>query len=337
MKKRLLIVLVLSLLIGGGYGIWRYHLVGAQNENGEALFLYGNVEIRRVNLGFRVPGRISELLYEEGDFIEKGKIIARLDREPYEDAHAVASAQVESALENYEKMEAGNRPQEIEQARATLHERIASLDVLESDFKRARELVQTQVVAEQEYETVQARRNEAIARRKLAEENLNLLIEGFRKEDIAIAKARYSESLAHLKKAQTDLNDTEMICPNDGILLTRVEEVGSVVNTGQIIATLSLKDAIWVYVYVPETVYGKVFPGMKAEIYTDARPGTPYRGQVGFRSPEAEFTPKNVETTELRTNLVYRVRILVENNGDELPQGLPVSVKLSLKERLQEN
>lgn len=325
MLKKFFALAIVAALLGGGYFLWRHE---AKVEAGNELLLHGNVEIRRVNLGFRVSGRISELLYEEGDFIEKGKIIARLDRVPYEDAHAVAAAQVESARVNFEKMETGNRPQEIEQARATVNERLASLNVLESDFKRARQLVENRVISEQEYETVEARRDEAIARKKLAEENLNLLVEGFRKEDIAMAKANYSEALANLKRTQTALEDTELVCPNDGILLTRIEEVGSVVNAGQIVATLSLQDAVWVYVYVPEPQLGKLAPGMKAEIYTDTRPDKAYSGHVGYISPEAEFTPKNVETEELRTALVYRTRIIADNPDHGLRQGMPVTVKL---------
>ena len=328
-KKIIVLLLLLAVGVGGYFGRQHYILT-KQQENDDFIMLYGNVEIRRVNLGFRVSGRISDIRFEEGDEIKKGEVIARLDREPYEDTRAVAAAQVENARENFAKLEAGNRPQEIEQARATLNERIASLNVLESDFKRAKMLVEDRVISEQEFETVIARRDEAEARRKLAEENLNLLIEGFRKEDIAMGKAQFSEAKANLKKSETALEDTELLCPNDGTLLTRVEEVGSVVNAGQIIATLSLKDAVWVYVYIPEPQLGKIAPGMKAEIITDTRPDKPYSGQVGYISPEAEFTPKNVETTELRTSLVYRVRIVADSPDNGLRQGMPVTVRLSL-------
>ena len=330
MIKRIIVLLLILAMIGGGYFVWQYHIHTRQSENKDNLTLYGNVEIRRVNLGFRVAGRISEIFFEEGDIIKKGEIIARLDSEPYEDARAVATAQAESAREMLAKLEAGNRPQEIEQARATVNERMASLNVLESDLKRAKKLIEGRAITEQELETIKAQRDEAEARSKLAEENLNLLIEGFRKEDIAIGRTQLSEAKANLKKTETTLKDTTLVCPNEGTLLTRVEEVGSVVNPGQIIATLSLKDAVWVYVYIPEPQLGKLAPGMKAEIITDTRPDKPYSGQIGYISPGAEFTPKNVETTELRTSLVYRVRIIADNPDDGLRQGMPVTVRLSL-------
>jgi len=303
-------------------------------EERDTLTLYGNVEIRRVNLGFRVGGRIAEILFREGDKISKGETIARLDREPFEDNLAVAAAQIQSAEANYAKLKAGSRPQEIEQAKATLRQREASLNVLETDFERAKRLIADNVISPQEYDTVIARRDEANAAKRLAEETLNLLVEGFRREDIAAGKAQLSEANANFKRLKTSLDDTELLCPNDGILLTRVEEPGAVVNSGQTVATLSLQDEVWVYVYVPERLRGIVQSGMKADIFTDSEPEKPYSGQVGYISPEAEFTPKTVQTTELRTNLVYRVRIIADTSDNSgLCQGMPVTVKLRVQGR----
>ncbi|MDR0870295.1 MAG: secretion protein HlyD [Planctomycetaceae bacterium] len=329
MFKRIVLMLFLAALAVGGSFAWQYYVRTQTAEQDGVLTLYGNVEIRRVNLGFRVAGRIAGILFEEGALIKKGELIAQLDKEPFDDLYAVAAAQRDNAKENYEKLKAGNRPQEIEQARAAVNERTATLKVLESDFERAAELVKDRTISEQEHETVKARRDEAVARKKLAEENLNLLIEGFRKEDIAAAKAKVSEAAANLKKTETSLKDTELRCPNDGTLLTRIEEIGSVVNAGQTVATLSLQDAVWVYVYVSERELGRIAPDMKAAIYTDTKPNEPYCGHIGYISPEAEFTPKNVETTELRTSLVYRVRVIADNPDHGLRQGMPVTVKVS--------
>ena len=329
--KKIVILLLLVGLGSGAYFYWRHLEALKLQEDRDFMTLYGNVEIRRVNLSFRVGGRIADILFKEGDKIAKGDILARLDREPFEDNLAVAAAQVETAQANYDKLQAGNRPQEIEQARATINQRNASLKVLEADYARAKQLIANNTISPQEYDTVIARRDEAAAQKKLAEETLNLLVEGFRQEDIAVGKSQLSEANANLKRLQTTLADTELFCPNDGILLTRIEEVGAVVNAGQTIATLSLKNEVWVYVYVPEKMYGLVTEGMAAEIYTDTPSEKPYLGQVGYKSPEAEFTPKTVQTTELRTDLVYRVRILIENPNEQLCQGMPVTVKLRLR------
>lgn len=153
MKKKIIVaVLLLGAALCGYFG-YAHYIREKTEENKDRLVLYGNVEIRRVNLGFRVSGRISEIMFDEGEEIKKGETIARLDREPYEYAHAIALAQMENASENFAKLEAGNRPQEIEQARASLNERIASLDVLESDFKRMEQFVASNAVSVQEYKT----------------------------------------------------------------------------------------------------------------------------------------------------------------------------------------
>jgi len=326
--KKLFVLFILIGLVAGGFYVYRSWEAAKKQEESEFLTLYGNVEIRRVNLSFRVGGRLEKIFFEEGDFIEKGQTIAELDNVPYEDAVAAAVANVEKAQADYERLQTGSRPQEIEQARATVKERDAGLTVLESDLKRATKLIDDKVISPQEFETIVARRDEAIARKRLAEETLNLLVEGYRKEEIAAGKAALSATQANLKQSQTSLADTVLVCPNDGVLLTRVEEIGAVVREGQTVATLSLKNAVWVYVYIPEPELGNVVEGMSVDIDTDSRLEKNYTGQVGSVSPEAEFTPKTVQTQELRTDLVFRVRVVVENPDGGLRQGMPVTVKI---------
>jgi HlyD family secretion protein len=330
--KKIIIPLLLLVAGIGGYFHWQHWKEVQFQEEHDFLTLYGNVEIRRVNLGFRVSGRITEILFKEGDKIEKGTVIARLDEEPFEDSLAVAQAQVRAAEANYAKLKTGNRPQEIEKAKAAVDQWEATLKILEANYARVSQLLASKTTTQEEYETSIARRDEAIAAKKLSEETLNLLLEGFRQEEIVMGESQLAEAKANLKRLQTLLNDTELTCPNDGILLTRVEEPGAVVNQGQTIVTLSLNDEVWVYVYIPEKMYGIVRSGMRAKIYTDSRPDNPYSGQVGYISPEAEFTPKTVQTTELRSDLVYRVRIIADTPDGGLCQGMPVTVKLRLND-----
>ena len=327
MKK--IVVLLLLVAVGGGTWFGHRHLFEVHKKHeSESIELFGNVEIRRTNLGFRVPGRIEHIVFEEGDFVKKGEVIATLDRKPNEDNLAVAKAQHDRAAAELERMENGSRPQEIEQARATLAEYRANLKLRESEMERAKRLLPTKAISQSEYDAVFALRDEAEAKVQRAEETLSLLEEGFRQEDIAIAKAQLAEAKANHDRAKTSLEDTLLLCPNDGIILTRVEEPGAVVQAGQNVVTLSLKNAVWVYVYMPEPQLGKLAPGMRAEIFTDTNREKPYLGQVGYISPEAEFTPKNVETPQLRTDLVYRVRVIADAPDDGLRQGMPVTVRL---------
>ncbi|MCL2117445.1 MAG: HlyD family efflux transporter periplasmic adaptor subunit [Planctomycetaceae bacterium] len=330
MKKIVFGLLLVAMGIGG-YFAWRHWEESRNGHHAEYLELYGNVEIRRTNLGFRVSGRIESIAFEEGDFVKQGEVIATLDRRPNEETLAVAQAQLDRAVAELERMENGSRPQEIEQARATLAEYRASLRLQAAELERAEKLLPTKAISQSEYDAILAQRDEAEAKVRRGAETLNLLEEGSRQEDVAIARAHLAEAKANLDRANTALEDTALLCPNDGVILTRIEEPGAVVQAGQNVVTLSLKDAVWIYVYVPEPELGKVAPGMKAEIYTDTHRAKPYPGQVGSISPEAEFTPKNVETPQLRTNLVYRVRIIAEAPDNGLQQGMPVTVRLLLE------
>ncbi|MEX0643767.1 MAG: HlyD family efflux transporter periplasmic adaptor subunit, partial [Parvularculaceae bacterium] len=147
-------------------------------------------------------------------------------------------------------------------------------------------------------------------------------------EDVKAAQAALSAEKAALSLAQRRLSDTDLVAPNDGVILTRVREPGAVVGPGQPIYTLSLTSPVWVRTYVAEPDLGNIRPGAAAVVRTDS--GDQYDGQIGFISPTAEFTPKSVETKELRTSLVYRVRVIIDNPDDGLRQGMPVTVTLQL-------
>ena len=313
-------------------GLWvcRGHIGNLHRRQSAAMLkLFGNVEIRRVNLAFRVSGRIQEICFEEGDRVSKGDVIARLDRRPYEVALASVTARHNAAQAVLRRLENGSRPQEIEEARARLDELKASLKFAEIDYDRNRELVMHSAVTQSDVDQTLAVRDMGIAKVKQAEEKLRLLEEGARQEEIEGARALCAETEANVEQAKISLADTELAAPNDGILLTRVKEDGAVVQATETIATLSLSQTVWVYVYVDEPDLGKLAPGMKVDILTDSR-SVPYKGTVGYISPVAEFTPKNVETEKLRTDLVYRVRVLADTPDDGLRQGMPVTVCIPL-------
>jgi len=129
--------------------------------------------------------------------------------------------------------------------------------------------------------------------------------------------------------AKIQLADTELHAPSNGVILTRAQEVGAIVQAGATVLTLSLQTPVWVRAYVDEPHLGDVHPGAKVEVFTDSKPDQPYHGQVGYISPRSEFTPKSVETEELRTSLVYRLRVVVSDPDASLRQGMPVTVKLA--------
>jgi HlyD family secretion protein len=325
MKKRIPIIILLLALAGVG-GWWL--LTRARADAHAPLQMHGNVDIREVNLGFRVSGRVVEVCRDEGDAVKAGEILARLDDEPYRREVEETRGHVASLRARLQLMEAGNRPQEIAQARAVLREREVTATNAVIKYRRSEELSATRAISAQERDDAEARYREAEASANSSREQLNLVEAGFRAEDIAQAKAELARGEAMLASAELRVQDSVMKAPADGVVLTRAQEPGAVLQPGATVLTLSLLRPVWVRAYVSEPDLGRIHPGMKVETYTDSRPGQPYHGQIGYISPRAEFTPKNVETAELRTSLVYRLRVVVDDPDEGLRQGMPVTVKV---------
>jgi len=151
---------------------------------------------------------------------------------------------------------------------------------------------------------------------------------GFRAEDIAAGRAQVDNARANLENAERNLSDCNLLAPSDGTIITRALEPGAIVAAGTTAYSLCLFSPVWVRAFIDERSLGRIYPGMRARVYTDTNPGKPYDGQIGFISPIAEFTPKTVETRELRTDLVFRLRVIVQNPDRYLRQGMPVTVKL---------
>lgn len=323
MKKRIVAVATVAIVIAAVV-IW---LNLDESENGQGLTLYGNVDIREVELAFRVPGRLLAMDYDEGDAVEAGAPVARIDAEPYEDQHAVAEARVRQARAQLAKLEAGNRPQEVQGARAAVREAEAVHANAERDFERQSGLFESGASSERVRDAARARRDEAAARLASAREALALAEEGFRAEDIEAAKADLAAAEASRAQAATAFEDTTLSAPSEGVLIARIEEPGSMLAQGAPVYSLSLRDPIYVRAYVAEPDLGHVAPGTAVEVLTDS--GGRYAGQVGFVSPRAEFTPKSVQTPDLRTDLVYRVRIVVDDADQGLRQGMPVTVHVA--------
>lgn len=325
MKKVLVILLV---AVVAAVVLWRISASSTARTNSQQLALAGNVDIRETQLGFRVPGKILEVLVEEGDAVTNGAVLGRLDPEPFEKRVRAAAAQVEAARANLGLLKAGYRTGEIAQARAVLRERTVSCENAKRLYDRQEELLRNNTVSQQERDDSEARYREAEARLHSAREHLALLEAGFRREDIAAAEAELERVAAGLASAQLELADTVLTAPADGMILTRSQEPGAVVQAGGTILTLSVQDVVWVRAYIHEPDMGRIHPGMEVQVITDSFPDKPLKGQIGYISPRAEFTPRNVETRELRTSLVYRVRVTVSDPEKTLRQGMPVTVRI---------
>lgn len=265
-------VFLLSLLIGLCGALWYFFVIRPQQTTD--LTFYGNVDIRQVNVAFRVNGRLEEMFFEEGDRVKKGDLLAKLDPEPIQNNLNQAQAQLKQA-----KVEAENAS--IKQNRRLPLCKSGTISVQECD---------------------------------------DLLMEKNKTE----ATVLYMDSL--LDEAKTALNDTFLYAPSDGIILIRILEPGTILSAGLPVYSISLNEKMWVRTYIQETDLGRIKIGTPVSVLTDSTDKI-YKGRVGFISPQAEFTPKNIETGTLRTDLVYRTRIIIDNPDDYLKQGMPVTIK----------
>jgi HlyD family secretion protein len=314
-------IVALTILIFSthGFGLWK-------RGTGD-LILYGNVDIRQVDLGFRVSGRIAAMPLEEGAQVKAGTRLAMLDSRPLEDRLAAATAQLELAQADLDKRRHGNRPQEIAQASAALAQQQANLVKARADYERRKPLLESGAISQALLEQTQAAYRAAQAQVEAAQQLLSLQQAGARKEEVAAAEAQLASARAQHASAQTDLDDAVLLAPSDGTLLTRAREPGAIVQAGETVFTLTIDNPVRVRAYVAESDLSRIAPGMAVTVSVDGNP-LRYQGSIGYISPTAEFTPKSVETESLRSDLVYRLRINVADADGRLRQGQPVSVSI---------
>lgn len=330
-RKALAVVLVL--LLAAGAGAWWFDLparLGWTDQQEDQLVLYGNVDIREVQLGFRVSGRVADMAVDEGDQVAAGDVLARLDARPYQDDLRAAQAQVAAQSATLDKLVAGPRKAEVAEGRAALAEAAADLANAQQYYERTSQLRPGGSISQADLDEAEAAKDMAAARVASAQATLRLLEEGTRAEDLAVGRANLQAAKASLAAAQTSLDDTKLLAPAAGVILSRVREPGSIVSPGDPVYVLSLNEPVWVRAYIAEPYLGRIHPGMEVEVASDTFPERPYRGRIGFISPVAEFTPKSVETPELRTDLVYRLRVTIDQADDALRQGMPVTVRIPI-------
>jgi HlyD family secretion protein len=292
------------------------------------LELYGNVDIREVDLAFRVGGRIAQMPVEEGAQVKAGTLLAALDRAPVDDRAAQAAAQVAQAQAQLLKLQNGSRPQDIDAARARVAAAQAALSAAEEDYARRQPLVEPGAIAEAVWDQTVAARDRARAGLAEARAALALAQIGPRAEDIAAARAALDAAKAAQGGIATDTSDTQLRASLDGTVVTRAREPGAIVAPGETVFTLAIERPLRVRAYIAEGELSRIAPGMAVTVKADGNDKT-YHGTIGFISPKAEFTPKTVQTSDLRTDLVYRLRIVVNDPDAALRQGQPVTIRIA--------
>jgi multidrug resistance efflux pump len=326
-KKLILLALV---ILAAGFGVYHWWLGHSGQAAGDRITLYGNVDIREAQLAFTESDHIESILVQEGDKVSRDQVLARLHRTRLQAARDEARAHVAAQEQVLARLEAGSRPEEIAKARADFAAATAQAQTTRDTHARQQSLLAKKLTSPETVDVARGAADAAAAQAKAAEATLELALAGPRREDIAQARAELEARRAALALAEERLSDTVLTAPAEGIVRDRLLEPGDLATPQSPVLTLAMIDPVWVRTWLPEPDLGKIAEGMKAEIRSDSYPEKVYHGWVGYISPTAEFTPKNVESPELRTRLVYQLRVFACNPAGELRLGMPVTVTIPL-------
>jgi HlyD family secretion protein len=316
-------LLLIGLAVAAGGPWWYLNRPKASDE----LVLFGNVDLRQASLAFNGSERIAEILVEEGDIVRAGQVLARLDTSRLKPQVEQAQASVASQKAALLRLRNGSRPEEIEQARSNLNSARADSVNASAQYDRRRAL-SANAVSQQDLDAARAAAEVATAKVAVAKSALDLALVGPRIEDIKQAEAQLQGSEAQLALIKQQLADAELKAPFDAIVRSRLMEPGEMASPTRPVFSLAQRGTKWVRSYVPEPKLGHIRSGERTRVISDSFPDRPLDGWIGFISPVAEFTPKTVQTEDLRTSLVYEVRVFVEDPDDVLRLGMPATVRL---------
>jgi HlyD family secretion protein len=315
----LVIIIVVALL-------WRR---ARQRPPDPQLTLYGNIDLREVDVAFNETERIAAVLVQEGDRVHTGQVLARLDTVRLAPQVAQLAATTAAQGDAVARLRHGNRPEEVAEAKANVESERADAENARANYQRLASLATNHIVSEQDVDNAKAARDVAEAKLDMTEKALELEVAGPRSEDVAQAEHELLADQAQLALLRQHLADAVLVSPTNGVVQSRLMEPGEVASPDKPVVSLAITDPKWVRAYVSEPNLGRVHPGMPAFVAVDAFPGRRFSGWVGFISSVAEFTPKDVETEALRPSLVYEVRVFVRDTNDVLRLGMPATVSLS--------
>ncbi len=333
MRRKTVIIVVLAVIVcaAGGVTWWLTHRPADTGQ----LVLYGNVDLRQAEIAFNNNERIAAVLVQEGDRVHRGQLLARLDTGRLQPQVDQASAMVDAQRQVVERLHNGNRPEEIAEARANAESARADAANAKVQYERFANLAKTSsgAVRQQDLDNAKAALDVAEAKLLANQKALELELIGPRKEDVAQAEAQLRTDEAQLALLRQQLADAQLLAPLDGVIRSRLMEPGDMASPQKPAFSLAIVDPKWVRAYVSEPDLGKVHPGDTATVAVDSFPDKRFEGWVGFISPMAEFTPKTVQTQELRTSLVYEVRVFVKDPADDLRLGMPATVYLPVRQK----
>lgn len=331
MKRRIPLLLLLAVAIAAA--VYFYPRFSQEAQAEDVLKVSGNIEAHESLLSFKVQGRIAELPIEEGQWVQKDQVLAKLEAEDFRRQAALDEASLRVREAELALALAGSRPQQVEAAEQSRIEAEADLKQKSIDFERAQRLYSRDVISAEDRDLAETNLKRARAAYERAQQRYDEAKEGTRQEEITIARATVHQARERLRLSRLNLDYSVLKAPNDGVALVRQAELGEVVAPGTPVVTLGDLDNIWLRGYINETDLGRVRWGQPATITTDTYPGKTYPGRISFIASKAEFTPKSVQTQKERVTLVYRVKVEVENPNHELKPGMPADAVIELNQR----
>ncbi len=324
MKKLIPIVIIVVAL--GAWGITRWL---DRPEEGK-IRVSGSIEVTEADVSFRIPGKVTKRLVDEGDRVKEGQTVARMDPTELERELALQQSNLAGAEAALDELENGFRTEDIQAARERVHTAEAELDRVSQDYERGQELLKKDVISRQEYDHLKAA--ERMAQSKLAEarEQLTRMERGPRKEKLDQARANVKAAIEAVALVQVRLGYTTLTSPLSGMVLTDPVEPGEYVNPGTPVITVADLEHVWFRAYIAESDLGRIKLGQKVDITTDSWPDRTFTGTITYISDEAEFTPRMVQTRKERVKLVYRIKVTVDNPDLALKPGMPADGVIQL-------
>jgi HlyD family secretion protein len=320
MKKLFAITSIIALLFACG-------------ENGvkEKIELSGTVETTNIILSSQVAGTVERIVQEEGNRVSVGDTLIIIDPETYILQLKQAEAQRDLAQAKYDLLKKGARSEDKSQAAEALNQAEANYESAKTDFERMENLYENQSITKKQFDDAKTRLTIAEAQLNSAKQNLKKIENFARPEELDQAKAAFNAADASVDLLQKRVNDCYILSPINGQIVEIFVEIGETVNPQSSLVKVSNQSEVEVVVYIQETDLGKVKLGQKAEIFSDSYEDKAYEGKVTYISPEAEFTPKNIQTKEERTKLVFSVKITAPNPDYELKSGMPVDAVIHIR------
>ncbi|MEW6508881.1 MAG: efflux RND transporter periplasmic adaptor subunit [Bacteroidota bacterium] len=300
------------------------------NEGNNTIEATGTIESKDVTISSKNMGEIKSIFKGEGEKVNVGDTLLVIDNESllYQLEQAIAAEQIANAQLNL--MLNGARQEDIKQAEETKKQAETNFHLSKSDFERYQKLWESKSITKKQFEEVTARFQIATAQLASANENYEKIKKIFRPEEIEQAKANLKKSKAMVEQLKKNIRDSYVVSPIDGILVKKFVEIGETVSPMSSLVKLSNLSTVNMLIYVSTVELGKIKLGKTAEISIDTYPERKYLGKVIFISPEAEFTPKNIQTKDERTKLVFAVKIEIPNKNYDLKPGMPADAKIIL-------